>query len=97
MIHFDLPSETISFEDPTTTARLLEHEQAARLAAEAEQVQLSKCYSVETLAARLDISIRSAYDLIRTGQIAYCLCGKKNFRISERAVRRHEDGLPPIS
>ena len=96
MVRFDLPTGTISFEDPAITARLLEHEQAARLAAEAEQAQLSKCYSVEALAKRLDISIRSAYDLVRSGRIAYCLCGKKNFRISERAVRRHEDGLPPI-
>ena len=96
MVILTTTNGTIQFEDPVTTARLLEHEQAQRLAAEAEQAHLSKVYSVETLAVRLDISTRSAYDLVRTGKLGYCLCGKKLYRISERAVRRHEDGLPPI-
>jgi hypothetical protein len=107
MVRFDLPSGTISFEDAATTARLLEHEQSARLAAEAEQAALAVVYRVGgerderrpyggLLTERLDISERSAYDLIREGKLGYCLCGKKNYRISERAVRRFEDGLPPL-
>lgn len=98
---------TIRFKDPAVTARLLEHAQSARLAAEAEQAALAVVYRVSgerderrahggLLTERLDISERSAYQLLRDGKLGYCTCGRKNIRISERAVRRFEDGLPPL-
>lgn len=98
MVRFDLPTGTISFEDPTTTARLLEHEQAARLAAEAEQTRLESVYCVTgepdasrphqgLLTVRLNISERTAYDLVREGKLRYTCAGKKNYRVSELAVR----------
>ena len=106
MVTFTTVNGTIAFEDPATTRALLEHEQTARMAAEAEQAALGVVYRVSgerdeqrpyggLLTERLDISERSAYDLIREGKIGYCLCGKKNYRVSERAVRRFEDRLPP--
>ena len=98
MVRIDLPSGTIQFEDVTTTVRLLEHEQSARLAAEAEQVALSAVYCLSgspdlalphggLLTQRLRISERTAYDLVREGKIRYTCAGKKNYRISELAVR----------
>ena len=53
-------------------------------------------YTVSELATRLKISQRSAYDLIRGGEIAYCCCGAKNYRIGEPAVRRFLSGLPVL-
>ena len=85
----------LEIQDPATTARLLEHEQAARLAAEAEQAQLSKVYSVQTLAIRLEVGESSAYDIIRSGKIRYVCCGKKNYRVSELAVRQYLGDKPP--
>lgn len=107
MVRFDLASGNISFEDTATTVRLLENEQRVRLSAEAEQAALAVVYRVGgerderrpyggLLTERLDISERSAYALIRDGKIGYCLCGSKNYRVGERAVRRFEDGLPPL-
>lgn len=87
MVRFNLPTGSFSFEDPVTTARLLESELTIRLAAEAEQAQLSKVYSTATLAKRLGISLRSVGDLIREGRIRYTCCGAKNYRVSELAVR----------
>jgi excisionase family DNA binding protein len=59
---------------------------------EAQQV-----YTVSELAARLRISERSAYDLIRKGEIAYCCCGAKNYRVGEPAVQRFQLGLRPLA
>ena len=56
--------------------------QALLLAAAGAQ----RAYSVKTLATRLDISERTAYDLIRNGDIRYVCAGKKNYRVSEAAV-----------
>ncbi|MCI1187868.1 helix-turn-helix domain-containing protein [Hymenobacter sp. DH14] len=95
-VTFTTANGMLAFEDRDATLRLLEYDIKAKRDAEAEQAQLSKAYDVTALAARLGISTRTAYDLIRNGKIGYCLCGKKNYRISERAVRRHEDGLPPL-
>jgi excisionase family DNA binding protein len=53
----------------------------------AEQEKLSKVYSVTTLAKRLSMSPRRAYDLIRDGKIRYACAGIKNYRVSELAVR----------
>jgi len=39
------------------------------------------------LTRRLDISPRTAYQLLTDGKLAFTCAGKKNYRISERAVR----------
>lgn len=54
-------------------------------------------YTVTELAARLKISERSAYDLIRKGEIDYCCCGAKNYRVGEPAVQRFQMGLRPLA
>ena len=77
----------LEIEDAVTAVRLLEAQQRDRLAAEAEQAQLSKIYTVTTLAERLGISVRSCGEIIRNGRIRYVCCGAKNYRISEGAVR----------
>ena len=87
LLRFTLVNGILEIEDAVTTVRLLEAQQRDRLAAEAEQAQLSKIYTVTTLAERLGISVRSCGEIIRDGRIRYVCCGAKNYRISERAVR----------
>lgn len=105
MVRIDLPTGTIQFEDATTTIRLLEQEQAARLAAEAEQLRLEAVYCTSgaydptrphggLLTVRLNISERTAYDLIREGKLRYTCAGKKNYRVSELAVREFLGDAP---
>ncbi|MCI1187867.1 helix-turn-helix domain-containing protein [Hymenobacter sp. DH14] len=48
-----------------------------------------QAYTVKGLANRLNISERGAYDLVRNGEIRYVCAGKKNYRISELAVREY--------
>lgn len=60
-----------------------------------EEQQQHQVYTVTELAARLRISERSAYDLIRKGEIAYACCGAKNYRVGEPAVQRFLLGLQP--
>jgi excisionase family DNA binding protein len=52
-------------------------------------------YTVAELATRLKISHRSAYDLIRNGEIAYCCAGTKNYRVGEPAVQHFLLGRRP--
>jgi excisionase family DNA binding protein len=52
-------------------------------------------YTVAELAARLKISERRAYDLIRNGDIAYCCAGSKNYRVGEPAVQHFLLGRRP--
>ena len=98
MVRFDSPTGTLSFEDAATTVRLLENEQRARLAAEAEQAALSAVYKVSgkpdpsrphhgLLTNRLDISERTAYELLRGGKLRHTLAAQKCIRVSELAVR----------
>lgn len=94
MVRFTTANGLIEFEDAATTARLLEHEQTARLAAEAEQAALSTVYTVATLATRLGVSVRVVGDLIRDGRIRYTCCGQKAYRITERAVREFLGDAP---
>jgi excisionase family DNA binding protein len=54
-------------------------------------------YTVAELAARLKISARSAYDLIRNGEIAYCCAGSKNYRVGELAVQHFLLGRRPLA
>lgn len=94
MVSFTTINGTIQFEDSAATLRMLESELTIRLAAEAEQAQLSKVYTTTTLAKRLGISVRSVGDLIREGRIRYTCCGAKNYRISELAVRQFLADMP---
>jgi excisionase family DNA binding protein len=64
-----------------------------RLLNEQRQYQV---YTVAELAARLKISERRAYDLIRNRNIAYCCCGAKDYRVAEPAVRQFLLGLLPL-
>ncbi len=93
-VEFIMANGQLVFQDREATLRLLEHQQIADANAEKLQLHLEKIYSVETLALRLDISTRSAYELIRTGQIRYVCPGKKNYRITEKAVREYTGDLP---
>jgi excisionase family DNA binding protein len=54
-------------------------------------------YTVAELAARLKISERRAYDLIRNGEIAYCCAGSKNYRVGEPAVQHFLLGRRPLA
>lgn len=54
-----------------------------------EAASASCVYSVKTLAQRLAISERGAYELVRNGEIRYVCAGKKNYRMSEKAVREY--------
>lgn len=105
MVRFNLSTGSFSFEDPVTTARLLEHEQEARLAAAAEQAALSTVYVVSgepdhsrphqgLLTVRLNISERTAYQLLRDGKLRYTCAGQKNMRVSELAVREFLGDAP---
>jgi len=105
MVRFSTTNGLIEFEDAATTARILEHEQAARLAAEAEQARLEAVYRVSgepdpsrphqgLLTVRLDISERTAYQLLREGKIRHVCAGQKNYRISELAVREYLRDTP---
>lgn len=107
VVRFTAENGQLSFEAPEAVMQAVFHEQTARLAAEAEQAALAVVYRVGgardparpcggLLTERLDISERSAYQLLRDGKLGYCTCGQKNLRVSERAVRRFEDGLPPL-
>jgi excisionase family DNA binding protein len=100
MVRFDLATGTITFEDAAMTARILENEQRARLAAEAEQLALSAIYRLHgkadpsrlyggLLTLRLACSERTAYQLLRDGHIHFTCVGAKNYRITEAAVRRY--------
>ena len=79
---------------PEFAAELLKNEQSARLAAEAEQAQLSKVYTVAQLAERLGISVRSVGDLLREGRIRYARCGGKAYRVTELACREFLGDAP---
>ncbi len=105
MVRFDLPTGTITFEDAAMTARLLENEQRQRLAAEAEQAALAVVYRLSgepdptrpyggLVTQRLDISERTAGELIRQGKLRYTCAGKKNYRVSELAVREFLGDAP---
>jgi excisionase family DNA binding protein len=88
----------LEIEGAAIATRLLEQAQGARFAAEAEQAALSVVYRLSgepdltrpyqgLLTQRLDISERTAYELLRSGKLRYTCAGKKNYRISEAACR----------
>jgi excisionase family DNA binding protein len=106
VLRFHMPNGLLEIQDAATAVRLLENEQRQRLAAEAEQAALSTVYCLSgepddsrphggLLTLRLNISERTAYELLRTGELRYTCAGKKNYRVSERAVREYLGDMPP--
>ena len=106
VLRFTLANGLLEIQDAATALRLLEHEQQARLAAEAEQAALSTVYRLGgepdptrpysgLLTLRLDISERSARELIRTGRLRYTCAGAKLYRVSEAACREFMGDKPP--
>jgi excisionase family DNA binding protein len=81
MLRYTTTAGTFETDDPATMQLILDSANAA------EQAALRKVYSVKTLAQRLEISERSAYELIRGGHVRYVCAGAKNYRVSELAVR----------
>ena len=105
VLRFTMANGLLEIEDAATAVRLLENEQRQRLAAEAEQAALSVCYKVGglpdptkphngLLTERLGISQRSAEQLLRDGKLRYTCAGKKNYRVSELAVREFLGDAP---
>lgn len=99
VLRFTMANGLLEIEDAATTVRLLEHHQAAKLAAEAEQAALSTVYRLSgesdesrpcggLLTRRLDISERTARALITEGRLKYTCLGLKGYRVSELAVRQ---------
>jgi excisionase family DNA binding protein len=106
VLRFHMPNGLLEIQDAATAVRLLENEQRQRLAAEAEQAALSTIYRLsgepdETrpygglLTRRLDISLSTAYALLSEGSLRYTCTGKKNYRVTERAVREYLGDMPP--
>jgi hypothetical protein len=105
VLRFHMPNGLLEIQDAATTVRLLEAQQRDRLAAEAEQTALSVVYRLSgepdptrpyggLLTARLDISLSTAYALITEGKLRYTCAGKKNYRVSELAVREFLGDAP---
>ena len=105
VLRFTMANGLLEIEDTATAVRLLENEQRQRLAAEAEQTALSTIYRLSgepdptrpyggLLTQRLDISERTAGELIRQGKLRYTCAGKKNYRVSELAVREFLGDAP---
>jgi hypothetical protein len=105
-VEFHAPNGLLVIKDAREFVQVLEHYQATKLAAEAEQAALSVCYKVGgqpdptkphngLLTERLGISQRSAEQLLRDGRLRYVCAGKKLYRISERACREFLGDLPP--
>nr|GFB33862.1 hypothetical protein [Tanacetum cinerariifolium] len=105
VLRFHMPNGLLEIEDAATAVRLMENEQRQRLAAEAEQTALSTIYRLSgepdesrpyggLLTRRLDISLSSAYALITEGKLRYTCAGKKNYRVSELAVREFLGDTP---
>jgi excisionase family DNA binding protein len=97
-LHFTMANGLLVVRDAATVVALLQNEQRARLAAEAEQTALSTVYRLSgevdesrpyggLLTRRLDISERTAYALINEGRLKYTCLGRKAYRVSEAAVR----------
>jgi hypothetical protein len=105
MLRFHMPNGLLEIQDTATAVRLLENEQRQRLAAQAEQAALSTIYRLSgepdenrpyggLLTRRLDISLSTAYALLSEGNLRYTCAGKKNYRVSELAVREFLGDAP---
>ncbi len=64
-------------------------------------IDLATVYTKKTAAVRLNISVRQVDRLIKEGHLAYSRKGRKEFIITEAAIRACEDtcptGAPPLS
>lgn len=64
-------------------------------------IDLATVYTKKTAAVRLNISVRQVNRLIEEGHLAYSRKGRKEFIITEAAIRACEDtcptGAPPLS
>jgi len=98
MLRFTLQNGIVELENPDLEARLIEAELRIRAEEDAKQKALSVVYRIAgeedpsrpwngLLTHRLDISERTARQLITDGLIAYTCAGKKNYRVTEQAVR----------
>ncbi len=98
VLRFTMINGVLEIEGAAMATRLLEQAQSASLAAQTEQDALSVVYRLSgkpdparpysgLVTKRLDISERTAYELIRTGRLRYTCAGTKNYRISEAACR----------
>ena len=101
----------LEIEDSEAVLEIFKKQQAidaqAMLAAKAEFLRLSTVYKIDgepepdephggLLTKRMKMSESSVRKLITTGKLGYFCGAKKAYRVSERAVRRFEDGLPPL-
>ncbi|GAB3293991.1 hypothetical protein [Hymenobacter tenuis] len=108
MLRFAFNGGQVEIEDREATLRLLEFEiesrNRARETAEAAERAFMVVYRVGgdpdpsrpyngLLTERLDISERTARQLITEGRIGYFCCGKKNYRVTERQVREYTGEL----
>ena len=98
MLRFTLQNGIVELENPELEARIIEADARFRAEADAEQKALSVVYRIAgeeddsrpwkgLLTHRLDISERTARQLIADGLINYTCVGKKNYRVSEEDVR----------
>ena len=108
MVRLNTANGLIEFSDPALTERMLRNQQAVEAQAKADAIMLSVSYRLDgepdaelpfggLLTKRLQLSSRSVRELITTGRLGYCCGAKKGYRVSERDVRRFEDGLPPLA
>jgi len=99
VLRFHMPNGLLEIQDAATVVALLKNEQAARLAAQAEQAALSTVYRLSgkpddsrpyggLLTRRLDISLSTAYELLNTGRLKFTCLGKKGYKVTELACRQ---------
>jgi excisionase family DNA binding protein len=89
IVTFTTANGILQFEDREMTARLLEFEIRATKEAEAEVKKRAQVYTIKELAKELNIGETAAYALIANGEIDYVCPGRKNYRVSEMAVRKY--------
>lgn len=106
VLRFVMANGLLEIADAPLVQQLLQNEQRARLAAEAEQAALSVCYKLSgepdnllphggLLTRRLGISLRTAQQLLADGRLKYTCLGRKAYRVSEAAVRELLGDKPP--
>lgn len=108
MVRLPTANSTPEPDSLTQQERALRHQQAVDAASTAEARRLDTVYRVSgtrnphldfggLLTERMQASERTIRELITTGRLGYYCAGKKAYRVSERAVRRFEAGLPPLT
>jgi excisionase family DNA binding protein len=107
VLRFTMANGVLELQDAPLVQALLVNEQHQRLAAEAEQAALRVIYRLGgkpdptkphngLLTERLDISRRTAEQLLRDGKLRHtCTGDSKGYRVTERAVREYLGDIPP--